>query len=313
MPDSHASTAGDRLAKVIARAGVCSRRDAEGWIRDGRVAVNGKLVRTPAFNVGNADTITLDGAPLAARAGTRLWLYHKPAGLVVTEKDTGGRETVFEKLAAMGLPRVLSVGRLDITTEGLLLLTNDGGLKRVLELPATGWMRRYRVRAFGSITQEQLDVLKDGIELDGVSYGPIEARLERQQGANVWLELGLREGKNREVKNVLSALGLQVNRLIRVSYGPFQLGDLAPGAVETVPARVLREQLGRRLAREAGADFHSEMPEVAAQKQRANPKLRAAAPGKAAPARPKAKSRAAAADRPAAPPRKSGPRPAAGR
>jgi 23S rRNA pseudouridine2605 synthase len=273
--------AGDRLAKVIARSGLCSRRDAEGWIKDGRVTVNGKKVLTPAFNVSDGDRIKVDGEPLAARQGTRVWLYHKPAGLVVTEKDPEGRPTIFEALDEKGLPRVVSIGRLDINTEGLLLVTNDGGLKRVLELPATGWLRRYRVRAFGSVTQEQLDGLKDGIEVDGVQYGPIEAILERTQGSNTWMVLGLREGKNREVKNVLGAMGLQVNRLIRVSYGPFQLGDLAEGEVETVPARVLREQLGKRLAAEAGADFDSDMPEVAAQKKPTNPKLRAAAPGKA--------------------------------
>jgi 23S rRNA pseudouridine2605 synthase len=274
------ATAGDRLAKVIARSGLCSRRDAEGWIKDGRVTVNGKKVLTPAFNVSEKDKIKVDGEPLAARQGTRVWLYHKPAGLVVTEKDPEGRPTIFEALDEKGLPRVVSIGRLDINTEGLLLVTNDGGLKRVLELPATGWLRRYRVRAFGQVTQEQLDALKDGIEVDGVQYGAIDAQLERAQGSNTWMVLSLREGKNREVKNVLGALGLQVNRLIRVSYGPFQLGDLAEGDIETVPARVLREQLGRRLADEAGADFDSDMPEVAAQKKPVNPKLRAAAPGK---------------------------------
>jgi 23S rRNA pseudouridine2605 synthase len=281
---SESTMAGDRLAKVIARSGLCSRRDAEGWIKDGRVTVNGKKVLTPAFNVSEGDKIKVDGEPLAARQGTRVWLYHKPAGLVVTEKDPEGRPTIFEALDEKGLPRVVSIGRLDINTEGLLLVTNDGGLKRVLELPATGWMRRYRVRAFGQVTQEQLDTLKDGIEFDGVQYGPIDAFLERAQGSNTWMVLSLREGKNREVKNVLAALGLQVNRLIRVSYGPFQLGDLAEGEVETVPARVLREQLGRRLADEAGADFESDMPEVAAAAQKkaaANPKLRAVAPGKA--------------------------------
>jgi 23S rRNA pseudouridine2605 synthase len=280
---SESTMAGDRLAKVIARSGLCSRRDAEGWIKDGRVTVNGKKVLTPAFNVSEGDKIKVDGEPLAARQGTRVWLYHKPAGLVVTEKDPEGRPTIFEALDEKGLPRVVSIGRLDINTEGLLLVTNDGGLKRVLELPATGWLRRYRVRAFGQVTQEQLDKLKDGIEFEGVQYGPIEALLERAQGSNTWMVLSLREGKNREVKNVLAALGLQVNRLIRVSYGPFQLGDLAEGEIETVPARVLREQLGRRLADEAGADFDSDMPEVAAQQKKAatNPKLRAAAPGKA--------------------------------
>jgi 23S rRNA pseudouridine2605 synthase len=274
-------TDGDRLAKVIARSGLCSRRDAEGWIKDGRVTVNGKKVLTPAFNVSDKDKIKVDGEPLAARQGTRVWLYHKPAGLVVTEKDPEGRPTVFEALEEKELPRVVSIGRLDINTEGLLLVTNDGGLKRVLELPATGWLRRYRVRAFGSVTQAQLDTLKDGIEIDGIQYGPIEAILERAQGSNSWLVLSLREGKNREVKNVLGALGLQVNRLIRVSYGPFQLGDLPEGEVEVVAARVLREQLGKRLAAEANTDFESDMPEVAPKRKPAtNPKLRAVAPGK---------------------------------
>ncbi len=255
--------AADRLAKVIARAGLCSRRDAEGWIADGRVSVNGKKVITPAFNVTSKDKIEVDGLPLAARQGTRVWLYHKPAGLVVTEKDPEGRPTIFEDLDRKGLPRVLTVGRLDINTEGLLLLTNDGGLKRVLELPSTGWLRRYRVRAFGSVTQAQLDALKNGITVDGVQYGPITATLEREQGSNVWLILGLREGKNREVKNVLGSLGLEVNRLIRVSYGPFQLGDLPEGGVEVVKARMLRDQLGKKLAESAGVDFESEMPETA--------------------------------------------------
>ena len=268
MSDSSTTTTGaERLAKVIARAGLCSRRDAEDWIRAGRVAVNGTVIRTPAFNVTGKDKISVDGQPLAARSGTRVWLYHKPPGLVVTEKDPEGRPTIFEALADAGLPRVLTVGRLDLNTEGLLLLTNDGGLKRVLELPSTGWLRRYRVRAFGSITQAQLDGLKQGIEVEGIKYGPIEAELEREQGSNVWLVVALREGKNREVKNVLAALGLQVNRLIRVSYGPFQLGDLAVGAVEPVRARVLRDQLGKKLAEQAGVDFESEMPEMASPKR----------------------------------------------
>ncbi|KQX34784.1 hypothetical protein ASD04_15435 [Devosia sp. Root436] len=251
---------GDRLAKVIARSGLCSRRDAEVWITAGRVVVNGKKVLTPAFNVTDRDKIMVDGAPLAARQGTRVWLYHKPAGLVVTEKDPEGRETIFQHLEAHGLPRVVTVGRLDINTEGLLLLTNDGGLKRVLELPATGWLRRYRVRAHGTVTQAALDKLKDGIEIDGIKYGAIEATLEREQGANVWLVLALREGKNREVKNVLGALGLEVNRLIRVSYGPFQLGDIPVGGVETIKAKMLRDQLGKKLADAADVDFDSEMP-----------------------------------------------------
>src|SRR5882757_2114201 len=295
MPEAPSAFAGDRLAKIIARAGLCSRRDAELWIKDGRVAVDGKVIRTPAFNVTAKDQVRVDGQPLAARQGTRVWLYHKPPGLVVTEKDPEGRATVFDTLERQGLPRVVSIGRLDINTEGLLLLTNDGGLKRVLELPATGWMRRYRVRAFGSITQQQLEALKDGLELDGVKYGPIEAVLEREQGSNVWLVVGLREGKNREVKNVLAALGLTVNRLIRVSFGPFQLNDLPIGGVEVVKARILREQLGKRLADEAGVDFDSELPEPAAIKlarKAVNPALRAAKPG----AEP-AKQRKAMADR----------------
>jgi len=263
MSDTSLSpSTGDRLAKVIARSGLCSRRDAEVWITEGRVVVNGKKVLTPAFNVTERDRVLVDGAPLAARQGTRVWLYHKPAGLVVTEKDPEGRPTIFEALEAHGLPRVVSVGRLDINTEGLLLLTNDGGLKRVLELPATGWLRRYRVRAHGVVTQAALDQLKDGIEVDGIRYGPIEATLEREQGANVWLVLALREGKNREVKNVLGALGLEVNRLIRVSYGPFQLGDIPVGGVETVKAKMLRDQLGKKLAEAADVDFDSEMPEA---------------------------------------------------
>ncbi|HTJ55936.1 MAG TPA: pseudouridine synthase [Devosiaceae bacterium] len=272
MTDSPAGfTAGDRLAKVMARSGLCSRRDAEEWIKAGRVVVNGRKVLTPAFNVQESDQIVVDGVPLAERQGTRVWLYHKPKGLVVTEKDPEGRPTVFESLEEKGLPRVLSVGRLDINTEGLLLLTNDGGLKRVLELPATGWLRKYRVRAHGTITQAQLDGLKQGMEVEGIQYGPIEATLEREQGANVWLELALREGKNREVKNVLGALGLEVNRLIRISFGPFQLGDLPIGSIEAVKPRVLKDQLGRRLASEAGADFESEMPNAAPPRQGRSP------------------------------------------
>ncbi len=207
---------GNRLAKVIARAGLCSRRQAESWIVAGRVEVNGKQIRTPAFNVSESDKIIVDGKPLQSRQGTRVWLYHKPAGFVVTEKDPEGRATIFKELEKHGLPRVLSVGRLDINTEGLLLLTNDGGLKRVLELPATGWLRRYRVRAHGRINQEKLDKLKNGMEVDGIKYGSIDAKLESSKGTNVWINVALREGKNREIKNVLAALGLQVNRLIRL-------------------------------------------------------------------------------------------------
>ncbi|WP_436642870.1 pseudouridine synthase [Microbaculum sp. FT89] len=240
----------ERIAKRIARSGLCSRRDAERLVAEGRVAVNGKVLDTPAFTVAPGDTITVNGAPLAEVEPTRLWLYHKPAGLVTTTRDPQGRATIFERLPR-DLPRVMTIGRLDINTEGLLLLTNDGGLARVLELPATGWLRRYRVRAHGGVTQDKLDALKDGITIEGVRYGPIEATLDRTQGGNVWLTMGLREGKYREVKTILEALGLKVNRLIRVSFGPFMLRDLAVGAVEEVKPRVLRDQLGVKLARAA--------------------------------------------------------------
>ena len=245
-----------RIAKVMARAGLCSRRDAEGWIAAGRVAVNGAVIDSPALNVKPGDRITVDGVPLPEREQTRLYMFNKPRGLVTTARDPEGRPTIFDNLPE-GLPRVVSVGRLDINTEGLMLLTNDGGLARVLELPATGWLRRYRVRANGSVDQAQLDALKPGVTLDGVDYAGIEATLDRVQGANVWLTMGLREGKNREIKRVLESLGLAVTRLIRISFGPFQLGELAEGAVESVPTRVLREQLGPGLAAQAGVDLET--------------------------------------------------------
>jgi len=240
-----------RIAKAMARAGLCSRRDAERWIADGRVSVNGQVIRSPALDVSPADKILVDGKPLQGAEPAKLWRYHKPRGLVTTHRDPEGRETVFDKLPG-NLGRVISVGRLDVTSEGLLLITNDGALARHLELPATGWLRRYRVRAHGRITQAALDRLKDGIAVEGVKYGPIEAVLDKEQGANVWLTISLREGKNREVRKVLGALGLDVNRLIRISYGPFQLLDLPPGVVEPVRRRVLIEQLGARLARDLG-------------------------------------------------------------
>jgi len=253
-PTETAPQTEERIAKRLARAGVASRREAEGLIAAGRVAVNGKVLSSPAVNVTPNDRIELDGRPIPAVERTRLWLYHKPPGLVTSNRDPQGRPTVFDRLPG-DLPRVISVGRLDINTEGLLLLTNDGGLARMLELPQTGWLRRYRVRAHGRITQKRLDELKDGMAVDGVFYGAIEATLEREQGSNVWIEIGLREGKNREVKNVLGALGLEVNRLIRVSYGPFQLGSLEPGAVLEVRGKTLRDQLGARMIEESGADF----------------------------------------------------------
>src|SRR5271165_1558207 len=253
---------GQRIAKVMARAGVCSRRDAEAWTAEGRVSVNGKVLMSPAFNVSEADDVSVDGKPLGQRERTRLFLFHKPRGLVTTARDPEGRPTVFEALPP-GLPRLVAIGRLDINSEGLLLLTNDGGLARVLELPSTGWLRRYRVRAHGTIGQAQLDALRDGITIDGIDYLGVEARLDREQGSNVWITLGLREGKNREIKKVLEHLGLAVNRLIRVSFGPFELGDLAEGEVAEVRTRVLRDQLGLKLAKEAGVDFDAPILERA--------------------------------------------------
>ena len=262
---------GQRIAKVMARAGLCSRRDAEAWILEGRVSVNGKILESPAFNVTADDDIRVDGKQVQEAERTRLFLFHKPRGLVTTARDPEGRSTIFDALPE-DLPRVVAIGRLDINTEGLLLLTNDGGLARVLELPATGWLRRYRVRAHGAIEQAQLDALREGVTIDGVHYAGIEARLEREQGSNVWLMMGLREGKNREIKRVLEHLGMSVNRLIRVSFGPFELGDLAEGEVEEVRTRVLRDQLGAKLAREAGVIFEGDIVDHAAAPAPAAPK-----------------------------------------
>src|SRR3954466_10249819 len=256
---------GERIAKVIARAGLCSRREAEAWIAAGRVAVNGEKIASPALNVVPSDKIIVDGKPLPGAERTRPFLYHKPRGLVTTSSDPQGRPTIFGALSK-DLPRLISVGRLDLNTEGLLLLTNDGGLARALELPATAWLRRYRVRAHGKVTQHELDGLRDGVTVDEINYGPIEATLEREQGTNVWITFAIREGKNREVRNVLRHLGLQVARLIRVSFGPFQLGDLAEGDVAEVPTRILRDQLGEKLTKAAGADFSAPIVEREAPK-----------------------------------------------
>jgi 23S rRNA pseudouridine2605 synthase len=245
---------GERIAKVIARAGLASRREAEAWIEAGRVAVNGETIRSPALDVAAADRITVDGEPLPARERTRLFLYHKPRGLLTTHADPQGRPTIFQNLP-QGLPRLVSVGRLDFNTEGLLLLTNDGALARALELPATGWLRRYRVRAHGSVEQDKLEALRKGVTISGIHYGSIDAAIERVQASNLWLTFAIREGKNREVRNVLSHLGLTVTRLIRVSFGPFQLGELDVAAVEEVPTRILREQLGDKLIKLSEADF----------------------------------------------------------
>ena len=256
---------GERIAKVIARAGLASRRVAEGLIAAGRVAVNGAVIASPALNVTARDKITVDGAPLPGRARTRLFRYHKPRGLVTTHADPQGRPTIFRALPKR-LPRLISVGRLDLNSEGLLLLTNDGGLARALEMPATGWLRRYRVRALGRVTQEALDRLRTGITVAAVRYGPIDATLDREQGANVWLTMGLREGKNREVRKVLEQLGLTVNRLIRVGYGPFELGELDDGAVEEVETVDLRAALGPALAEQANADFDSPLEDETARR-----------------------------------------------
>ena len=245
---------GDRIAKVIARSGLCSRRDAERWIEAGRVRLNGRVLKSPAVNVGPDDEIAVDRKPLPKAEAPKLWRYHKPAGLITSHKDPEGRPSVFDKMPDT-LPRVISVGRLDITSEGLLLLTNDGALARTLELPSTGWLRRYRVRAHGKIEQPALDGLKNGIEIEGVKYGAIDAAIERVQGGNVWITVALREGKNREVRRVLEALDLKVNRLIRVSYGPFQLGELKRGEVAQVPNKVLKDQLGGRLDAGAQTEF----------------------------------------------------------
>lgn len=232
----------ERIAKVMARAGLCSRRDAERWIAEGRVSVNGAVLDSPACIVGADDTVRVDGKPLPEAEGARLFLYHKPAGLVTTARDEKGRSTVFDSLPE-GLPRLVSIGRLDLNTEGLLLLTNDGGLARHLELPATGWTRRYRVRVHGTVDQKKLDRLKQGITIEGVRYKSITATLDSTQGANSWLTMALTEGKNREIRKVMEALNLKVTRLIRIAYGPFQLGEMEKGAVKEVTGKVLKEQV----------------------------------------------------------------------
>lgn len=237
------SEPGDRIAKVIARAGICSRRDAEKLIAEGRVALDGETVTTPALRVGADQIVSVDGKPLAEPENTRLWRYHKPQGLVTTHKDPEGRPTVFQNLPK-SLPRVVSVGRLDVNSEGLLLLTNDGALARRLELPAAGWNRKYRVRLFGKVAQVDLDRLAEGITIDGVKYGPVIADLERTKGMYSWAAVMLKEGKNREVKRLMEHLGLKVARLIRIQFGPFHLGHLDDGAVEEIPAKIWREQLG---------------------------------------------------------------------
>jgi 23S rRNA pseudouridine2605 synthase len=235
--------AGDRIAKIIARAGIASRRESERMIAEGRVSVNGKTIESPALNVTAADRVVVDGRALDAPPEPRLWLYHKPTGLVTTTKDEQGRPTIYDDLPD-DLPRVMSVGRLDLNSEGLLLLTNDGGIKRQLELPSTGWLRRYRVRVNGRPDDAMLQPLRDGLTVEGQHFQPMVVAIDRQQGANAWLTVGLREGKNREIRRAMEDIGLKVNRLIRVSYGPFQLGQLKPGEVQEVRRKILRDQLG---------------------------------------------------------------------
>ena len=257
-PDKTDDTSeGERIAKVIARAGICSRRDAEKLIAEGRVKLDGEILTTPAVKVTKQNVIQVDDKPIAEPEPARLWRYHKPTGLVTTHKDEKGRPTVFGGLPK-ALGRVVSVGRLDYNSEGLLLLTNDGEIARRLEIPASGWSRKYRARLFGKVNQKDLDNLATGVTIDGVKYGPIVADIERSKGVYSWVTVGLKEGKNREVKRVMESLGLKVARLIRVSYGPFQLGQLAEGQVEEIPAKLWREQLGigRKKRVEAADDGH---------------------------------------------------------
>ena len=230
---------GERIAKRMARAGLCSRREAEKWIEEGRIKVNGKKITSPALNVTESDAITVDGKLMAQQEPTRLWLYHKPQGLVTTHNDPEGRKTVFEALPK-NLPRVISVGRLDLNSEGLLLLTNDGALARKLELPSTGWIRRYRVRCYGGITESMLTGMKEGVKIDGVQYGSVDTKLDSQTGNNNWLTVALSEGKNREIRKIFEYYGCKVSRLIRTSYGPFQLGALPKSEIKEVTGKVLR-------------------------------------------------------------------------
>lgn len=256
----------ERIAKRLARAGVCSRREAERMIADGRVAVDGETLTSPAISVTEDARITVDGKPVAKAERTRLWRFHKPRGTLTTHRDPEGRPTVFDGLPK-ALGRLISVGRLDFNSEGLLLLTNDGGLARRLELPSGGWVRRYRVRAFGKVDAERLEALAAGITIDGVNYGPIHCGIERRRGDNTWLALSLREGKNREIRRVMEHLGLTVSRLIRIGFGPFALGRLARGAIEEVPGKALADMLGKGSAAPG------------AKARKAKPRARRPAPG----------------------------------
>ena len=259
---------GERIAKRIARAGIASRRDAAAMIEQGRVSVDGRTIKSPALNVTEANVITVDGQKLPAAEHTRLWRYHKPPGLIVSNRDPEGRPTIYDMLPA-AMPRCISVGRLDYNSEGLLLLTNDGGLARKLELPATGWTRRYRVRVHGAVNERALAELERGVKVDGVQYGPIKARLDRAQRTNAWLTLGLEEGKNREVRKVMEYLGLPVSRLIRIAYGPFTLGDLAPGDIEEVSAHVIEGAVDSEAAKIRRAGWAKPKPKKVAPHKKA--------------------------------------------
>ncbi len=282
--DADDTRRGERIAKWLARAGIASRRDAEKMIAEGRVKLGGKVVETPATFITPGDHVTVDGKQVAAPERTRLFRYHKPDGLVTTHRDPQGRPTVFEKLPP-GLPRLVSVGRLDLTSEGLLLLTNDGELARKLELPSNGWLRRYRVRVHGRIDEAALAALIRGITVEGVKYGPIEAGLDSRQGTNAWLTVSIQEGKNREIRRVMAHLGLEVTRLIRTAYGPFQLGILPRGAVEEVNAKVLREQLGLDAPKRLREAALAPLPEPPPEGPRRAPRARSATMGTRRPVR----------------------------
>lgn len=263
---------GERVAKLMARAGLCSRRDAERWINEGRVEVDGAVIDTPALAIDDPTRIKVDGKPLPPKKTAKLWRYHKPPGLVTTHKDEEGRPTVFEALPAE-LGRVISVGRLDLNSEGLLLLTNDGGLAREMELPSTGWVRTYRVRVFGHVTQEILDTVKDGCQVEGIRYGPVDAKIEKKTGRNAWLIVSLAEGKNREIRQVMRHLDLHVNRLIRQAYGPFRLGDLERDEVREISPRQWIDQLGDQLE-EAGVVSKGRINKTGWAKAKAKPKTK---------------------------------------
>lgn len=263
---SKSASTGDRIAKVLARAGIASRRDVERMIEAGRVSVNGEKIERAALNVTSDDIITVDGKPVGEPDAPRLWLYHKPAGLVTSDRDEKGRKTIYDEMPD-DLPRVLAIGRLDINSEGLLLLTNDGGIKRKLELPSTGWLRRYRVRINGRPSEDTFAPLRNGVIVDGEKYQAMQVTIDRQQGANAWLTVGLREGKNREIRRAMQDVGLSVNRLIRISYGPFQLGEIKPGEVDEIRRKVMRDQLGL----DAGAADETAKPTVVKRGARKEP------------------------------------------